>query len=985
MLTISILLAVIFITDIVLSHNNSPTKLPKQGTKLASGPENGTYSAFSKIFAENVNDFADIKQSNGSINNLDLLKTKGADFAIIQSDTVYFAYNGLKDFKEQKSLRLILPLFEEKVRLFVVNDGSVKSLADLKERNICVGTIDSGTYFNAITLLSGIGLTADFNFIPIYENSASCIQQAKQRDISAFISTSHLPSDNLDGFEEKIIPLSVIDKIIEDQPYFRRMVDGEKYHLAVDAYLVTTKNISNVQATRLAYQLEKNWDNIRREIPTLPKTINGQFRSSIPKHNGVVSFIENGSKKGSSLFLSPLFISIWITLLLLCLFAERHKSTYNRLGESTLDAWAERVIIGFIGKFSQVLIALSIAFFSIIVAVCLLKFAENVHGKAEGVQSPFLDLNFVDSMMWLFSYISSGFTTDGIYPNSVVGQIIVAILAIAGVLGPFTAIIYLLNVANKRARNFLMGFGQATFRNHVLICGWNEKVPGIIYTLTGQDVDERKKVVVIGDMASNNPFELYKFDPKFVSFIRGAPSDLDSLSRANAADADSAIILADLNTSEERNADSILTAMHIRRVNPNIHICSELEYQENADLFKACGADVIIDAHNIIARLAAIAVSSPEVIDYVLDTISYHDFDELYSVNVSEEASLVDFVGVALRDLELELLNNGINVVGLLEEQKATNVVTMDEFSSMSNLTALVDQKDSQKIITDKSVIVYASKDRNQLREFRKGKRTFEALPIPDQKFVLNLYPKKRIFACGDKNALNQLKLNLQVEGANYDLTMVDTSSHELNTFEDVKRHVKGQYDTVIILLGREVRASFTNEHELHNIDARNVLITRLVQKVFENQEVEPIIISEVLSIRNKQLFIDAGAETILPSSLTVERFLTKEVFDNTSVLQYVLALLNRSDGVFLHSHTVTERDGFCGYRYKDILVTEIEGLRIVGWLPVKSRPILTNKQNDFDYHFRTVVDDRNTSEEISIGDVLILIIRPREQYYSLN
>ena len=983
LLTIISLLASVYVVDFFLSIKNSPEHPPTKGTRIAAGAPSGTYYDFTKKLSDAAGGFATIIKTAGSVENISLLARGEADFAIVQSDTAYFNFKGYKNLREQKTLRLVAPLFEEKIRLYIPVDGSIASLRDLSQKNICVGAIDSGTYLNAIAVLNVIGLIADVDFTPIYANVSKCLKLSETEKISAIFQTSHFPIQKISNFHEKILPLSVIDKVLESQPYFRRITDGAEYHLAVEAYLVTTKGTSKKEASRFVYALTSNWAEMRREIPSLPIKLASAHGKNIPKHSGVRGMLEGEANPGSGLFLSPWLLSFWTILLLLCVYAERQKSTYNRLGESTLDAWADKIIVDFFGKFSQVLIAVCLAFFAIVAAVFLLKFAEQIHANSENIQSQFLDLNFVDSLMWLFSYISSGFTTQGVYPISTVGQIIVSILAIAGVLGPFTAIIFLLNTANKRAQRKFMGLGSTSFKNHVLLCGWNEKASGIIYTLTGQDVDERKKVVVIGELDSDNPFEAYNFDPKFVSFVRGAPSDLSSLNRANAKDASAAIILADLAASEEKNADSVLTAMHIRRANSDIHICSELEYEENSDLFKACGSDVVIDAHNIITRLAATAISSPEIIDYVLDTVSYHNFDELYSVKISEEGNLNEFVGLPLRELEIELLHNGINVVGLLEEETQTNTMTLDEFSSMSNLTALVDRSDSQTIITKNSVIVFASKDRSRIKKFKRKQTTFDATPLTGKDFKLTIHPNKRIFACGDQYALKDLKANLSLEGAKYDITAVDIVKYELNTYADVLEHVSGEYDTVVILLSRNMRASFVNEQEMHNIDARNVLITRLVQKVFEKQKKQPTIISEILEIKNKQLFIDAGAEIVLPSSLTVERFLTKEVFDNTSVLQYVLALLNRGDGIYLHSHLVSEDDGFCGVSYKDILFTEIEGLRIVGWLPKNSRESLKNVQNDFDYHFHTVIDDRNTSESISSGDVLILIIRPRNRYYT--
>jgi len=429
--SIGAILIAVYVTDVFLSIKNSPSVAPAHGTSIASGSQSGTYHRFATTFSSVGENFVDVKITNGSIENLELLRAGEVDFAIIQSDAAHFAYHGLKNITEQKNIRLVAPLFEERIRLYIIDDGSIDSLRDLFDQNICVGAVGSGTYFNAVSVLNEIGLIADVDFNPIYVNSTECLEIAKRMKISAIFQTSHFPLNHPNHYKEKILPLSVIDKVIERNSYYRRHVTATDYHLAVDAYLVATTETSNVESRRVVYSLQKNWNDLRSQIPSLPEEISSKFGGDIPKHNGVVALLGKGSSARTGLFLSPWVLSFWIGLLLLCLYAERQKSTYNRLGERTLDAWAEHLIINIIGKFSQILIAISIAFFAIVVAVFALKFSESVHAKAEGVQSQFLDLNFVDSLMWLFSYISSGFTAEGIYPSSTIGQLVVALLAIA--------------------------------------------------------------------------------------------------------------------------------------------------------------------------------------------------------------------------------------------------------------------------------------------------------------------------------------------------------------------------------------------------------------------------------------------------------------------------------------------------------------------------------------------------------------------------
>ena len=67
------------------------------------------------------------------------------------------------------------------------------------------------------------------------------------------------------------------------------------------------------------------------------------------------------------------------------------------------------------------------------------------------------------------------------------------------------------------------------------------------------------------------------------------------------------------------------------------------------------------------------------------------------------------------------------------------------------------------------------------------------------------------------------------------------------------------------------------------------------------------------------------------------------------------------------------------GASYHSLLKTEVDGLRIVGWLPIKQRNQMKNRQGDFDWHFRTVLDERMKQRKVHSGDVLIVVYNSNE------
>ena len=98
------------------SHGDDPASLV-----LAAGVKGQQYYKFSVLLAEqlNRNMNAGLKVSviptQGSVEGLNLIAKNKADFAVVQSDVAYYAYNGKNFFQTNRSFKLVAPLFWEHV------------------------------------------------------------------------------------------------------------------------------------------------------------------------------------------------------------------------------------------------------------------------------------------------------------------------------------------------------------------------------------------------------------------------------------------------------------------------------------------------------------------------------------------------------------------------------------------------------------------------------------------------------------------------------------------------------------------------------------------------------------------------------------------------------------------------------------------------------------------------------------------------------
>ncbi len=174
---------------------------PAQENKLvlATGGTAGTYYPFggamariwnTKVAGMNVT----VQATGASAENVRLVDKKEAELAIVQSDTVDFAFNAKEAFKEKLGkLRAIAVLYPEIIQLVASGDSPVKTFADLKGLKVGVGAPGSGTEANFRQLLDVYGMKKE-DVNAQYLSFAESAEQFKDKHIDAFIVVAGIPN-----------------------------------------------------------------------------------------------------------------------------------------------------------------------------------------------------------------------------------------------------------------------------------------------------------------------------------------------------------------------------------------------------------------------------------------------------------------------------------------------------------------------------------------------------------------------------------------------------------------------------------------------------------------------------------------------------------------------------------------------------------------------------------------------------------------------
>jgi TRAP transporter TAXI family solute receptor len=279
---------------------------------LATGGTAGTYyplgGAMAKIWNSKIKDMNVTAQTTGaSAENVRLINKKEVELALVQSDTLDFAFNAKEAFKEPlKGMNAIAVLYPEIIQVVVGAASPIKSIADLKGKKVGVGAPGSGTEANFRQLLDAYGMKKE-DVNAQFLSFAESAEAYKDKHIDAFIVTAGIPNAGIMDVstqnEIRIlnIPADVAAKLTKKYPFLAAVkVPANTYKgqtaevttMAVNAVLIAGNSMSN----EIAYNLTKALFDNQADLATahakgkemsLKYAVKGV---SIPYHPGAVKY-----------------------------------------------------------------------------------------------------------------------------------------------------------------------------------------------------------------------------------------------------------------------------------------------------------------------------------------------------------------------------------------------------------------------------------------------------------------------------------------------------------------------------------------------------------------------------------------------------------------------------------------------------------------------------------------------------------------------
>jgi len=201
--------------------------------RMATGGSTGTYYAFGsavgQILGEKTKIPITVQSTGASKANIQLIDAGEVELAIVQNDVMDYAWRGVDLFNGEKitSFASMAGLYAEVCQIVVNPASGIRSVADLKGKNVSVGDAGSGVEFNARQILEAYGVTFDDIGKQNLSFGASA-DALRDNKIDAFFCVAGAPTpaivDLATGKDVAIIAIddAHADRLIRDYPFYTK-------------------------------------------------------------------------------------------------------------------------------------------------------------------------------------------------------------------------------------------------------------------------------------------------------------------------------------------------------------------------------------------------------------------------------------------------------------------------------------------------------------------------------------------------------------------------------------------------------------------------------------------------------------------------------------------------------------------------------------------------------------------------------------------
>ncbi len=252
---------------------------------------------------------------------------------------------------------------------------------------------------------------------------------------------------------------------------------------------------------------------------------------------------------------------------------------------------------------------------------------------------------------------------------------------------------------------------KVNFSGHTIVCGWNFQGVRIINELLSANVNRNQGIVILADI-ENRP----SVDDR-VEFIKGDPSQSESLISAGVLKAYSLIVLTDFTKGiNEADAQALMIVLAAESLNRKVHTCVQLMSSTNRIHLENAHADEIICLDQMGGNLVVASAVNPGVSRLVTELLTFNKGSEFYRYDRPLSDAIV---GKEFTDVLQSLAQKHMILMGFetdyseeLKQQLSIDVINM---LPEENRAVIVNPQSKYKIRQGDALFIIAESAPTQL------------------------------------------------------------------------------------------------------------------------------------------------------------------------------------------------------------------------------------------------------------------------------
>ncbi|XBH18708.1 TAXI family TRAP transporter solute-binding subunit [Telmatobacter sp. DSM 110680] len=608
---------------------------------LASGESQGNYFRVANAIAE-VSARSGIKVqpivSAGSVENIGMLSSGRADFALVQSDVAVRALLGRLPFTRPiTNIELLTPIFTEPVHVLVRDDLFIFSVDELKGKTIATGANGSGGQLTSRSVLEAAGVSMG-EFQARALSMDQIVPQLSDESIDAAFITSTVPAgtvvQSMSSREARLLVLdpklisrltntgSYVEAYIPKGPYANQ--DDDVPTVGTQCLLLVRSNVDPTKVSSVLELLEKERTEIEHatgsKMDLLFRPVAAQLPIQI--HPAAKPYLSSGLGIGW----------FWMGLALLLAI----------IGAALI--WKRAHVRQATSGLADLIAA--------VLALCgvWLSAALGLYWCERHVNENF---ETISKSMWsVLVYVSGGFQARA--PRTTWGERVAVVAIIVGV----ALVAWVIAEFGKRYISEELGrwMGRVPvpshLAEHIILINWDRRVEEMIEELHGPEMKKRP-VVVIGQGPSVFPHRP-SFERCF--WVSGDATDTRVLEQAKVCSAWSIIILASWSSETGQHLDpdvsdakTVLALIALRGM-CDTPVTAEVRSTRNLKAAEAAGRGVrteLVCAENFGANVLTQCAFTPGLADLFQTLLTFNaNSDEIYRVKVPDQLKNARFSDV---------------------------------------------------------------------------------------------------------------------------------------------------------------------------------------------------------------------------------------------------------------------------------------------------------------------------------------------------